>query len=251
MSGNSREKERREKSRKSANGFSLVESVISLSLFLLVVLASFEFFGVTRDIFLRLQGKQESKEAALAALDRMKIDLLEAGSGLIAAQQLGLLEGIAESESTLLISSREKDLRPLADLIEGQTRVELESTTDIAKGREILLFAVSRGEVKTIASVDRSGIVLSSPLNFSYPEDEASLALLRRVSLFLDEKNGILRRKINSSPAQPLLEEVSFFEFRHERASNLVTLRLSLKSDKENIHEASVFPKNMALSSGR
>jgi len=39
----------------SEKGFSLMESTLALTLFLIVVLASLEFFGFTRNIFLKLK----------------------------------------------------------------------------------------------------------------------------------------------------------------------------------------------------
>ncbi len=55
------------------------------------------------------------------------------------------------------------------------------------------------------------------------------------------------KRKTNSSPAQPLLEDAASFGFNLEEASVLVRLHLALESNKEKIYEISVFPKNAAL----
>jgi type II secretory pathway pseudopilin PulG len=75
---------------RSEAGFSLIESLLSLSLFLIIFLSSLEFFGFTRDIFLKLKTKQEVKEAALATLDKMRFDLLKAGLGLQQPISLGV-----------------------------------------------------------------------------------------------------------------------------------------------------------------
>ena len=100
--------EEREKTHK---GFSLIESLISLSLFLIIVLISLELFGRTRDIFLKLKNNEDAREAALAALDKMSTDLLGGGSGLIDPIRLGILEGVSQNSGTLIILSKEKHRR--------------------------------------------------------------------------------------------------------------------------------------------
>jgi type II secretory pathway pseudopilin PulG len=231
----------------SEKGFSLMESILALTLFLIVVLASLEFFGFTRNIFLKLKDKEETREAALLALDKMRVDLLAGGSGLLEPIELGLLEGITRNEGTLVILSKEKNLIPLNDLLEGQTRIRLQSTRDVKKGREICIFDHTKGEVKSVSRVTKKSIVLSSPLNFSFLKEKSQVLLLKKISLFLDKDKQILRRKTNSSPAQPLLEDAASFGFNLEEASVLVKLHLALESNKEKKYEISVFPKNAAL----
>jgi hypothetical protein len=231
----------------SEKGFSLMESTLALALFLIVVLASLEFFGFTRSIFLKLKDKEETREAALAALDKMKADLLAGGSGLLEPIMLGLLEGITQEEGSLVILSKEKDLSPINDLLEGQTRIRLQSTTKVKKGREICIFDRTKGEVKSISRVSKKSIILSSPLGFSFLKEKTHVCLLKKISLFIDKDKQILRRRANSSPAQPLLEDAASFGFSFEKSSVLVRLHLALESNKEKIHEISVFPKNAAL----
>jgi len=231
----------------SEKGFSLMESILVLALFLIVVLASLEFFGFTRSIFLKLKDKEETREAALSALDKMKTDLLAGGSGLLEPIELGLLEGISQNEGALIVLSKEKNLSLPTDLLEGQTRIRLQSTHKVKKGREICIFDRTKGEVKSISRVSKKSIVLSSPLNFSFLKEKTQILLLKKISLFLDKDKQILRRKANSSPAQPLLEDAALFGFSFEKESILVRLHLALESNKEKKYEISVFPKNAAL----
>ena len=168
-------------------GVTLIESLLSLSLFLIIILSSLEFFGFTRNLFFKLKIKQETKEAVLATLDKMRFDLLKAGLSLQQPIRLGVLDGITEIEDTLLIISKEKTFTPLGDLAAGQTIIQLSSTSKLKKGRKVCVFDSTKGEVKSISSVDKESIVLSSPLNFSSLKEETSVFLLREVSLFLDK----------------------------------------------------------------
>ena len=224
-----------------------MESTLALALFLIVVLSSLEFFGFTRTIFLKLKSKEETREAALSALDKMRVDLLAGGSGLLEPIELGLLDGISQEEETLVILSKEKNLSPLNDLLEGQTRIRLQSTQKVKKGREICIFDSHKGEVKSISHTDKKSIILSSPLKYSFLKEKTQVCLIKKISLFLEKEKQILRRKTNSSPAQPLLEDAILFAVSYEKASNLARLHLSLASNKEKKYEIFVFPKNAAL----
>ncbi|UCC40158.1 MAG: hypothetical protein JSV96_01495 [Candidatus Aminicenantes bacterium] len=230
-------------------GFSLIESLLSLSIFLIIVLSSLEFFGFTRDLFFKLKTKQETKEAALTALDKMRFDICEGGLGLQQPISLGVLDGITQSEDVLTIVSKEKNFALLDNLSAGQISIQLKSTSKLKKGRKVCVFDSTKGEIKSISSLEKEGIVLSASMNSPFLKEETSVFLLREVSLFLDKNQHTLRRKVNTSPAQPLLEEVSMFDFHHEKGTNLVRLSISLVINKEKEYETSVFPKNIALAS--
>jgi hypothetical protein len=233
------------------NGLSLVESLISLFISLAIVLASLEFFSFSRSLYLKLKIQEETGLAAFSALERMKTDVLRAGLGLLGPIQLNLLEGITKADGALIILSEEKNFSPVTNLFEGQTRIQLESTEGIKKERDICIFDSSNGELKSISSVEKKSIALSSPLSFSFLKEKTRLILLERISLFYDSEEQTIKRKVNSSPAQPLLEEAASFNFDYEKTTNIVRLRLALTSRKEKIYETSVYPKNTALANSR
>jgi type II secretory pathway pseudopilin PulG len=228
-------------------GFSLVESLLSLSLLLLLFLSSLQFFGFARNSFFKLKETETAREGALLALEKMKIDILQGGLGLLKALNLGLLRGIEEKNKTLIILSKEEDFQLLDNVAPGQTQIFLDNAKEMKKGREICIFDSKKGEIKGISSLTGKSITLDSPLSYSFLKEESRILLLRKISLFLDEKNQIIRRKVNNSSSQPLLEEVISFDFSYQEASNIINLCLILKSEKEKKYEISVFPKNMAL----
>lgn len=232
-------------------GFSLIESLLSLSLFLIILVASLEFFISTRNHFFNLKNEQEVNLAAYATLDKIRLDLCECGCGLIVAQSKGLLEAIQVINDTLIIQSKAKDIIPENDLVAGQSFIPVASTTGIKKGQYLCFTDPEKGEVKTIISVNKHGITLSSSLNSSYLKDETTFILIRTISFYLDAGRRILRRKVNASPAQPLLEDVTDFEATYETTSNIVSLSLILTTKEEKEYESSIFPKNMALVSAQ
>lgn len=228
-------------------GFSAIESSLSLALFLIIIIAVFETFGITRSFFFKLKTTQEENQAAMAALDKMKVDLLRAGRGLLQPVRQGAVEGIAISSGTLIIYSREKTYSFLKDLSPGENRIVLETATGLSPGREVCVFDEEKAEVKTISSIAGKTVFLTTPLEASFSISETQLALVERTTLFFDEKSGSIRRKVNASSPQPLLDDVLYFEFAYEKELNLAKLSFALKTNKEKKYELLVYPKNVAL----
>lgn len=227
-------------------GFTLVEALIVLGLSLLVFLAAFEFFGLSRSFFYELKGAQEDNLAVQAALDKLRIDLLRAGCGLELAIRCGAVDGVTAAGS-LVILSQETAYSLVADCAAGDNRLSLEKTSGLSAGRIVCLADEDKAERHVIAAVEADAIALSEPLQDHYLGSESRLLLLEEVTYFLDEAASILRRKVNASPAQPLLDSAGLFEFAYLEEDNLVRVRLADKKDMERAHELSVFPKNLGL----
>jgi hypothetical protein len=228
-------------------GFTLLEGLISLFLFLLIVLFSLECFLSARRHFDELKESESANTAAYAALDRMRMDLRDAGLGLAEAMYSQVLEGVYISEGKLVVLSKDVDIAVGEALASGQQRIPTPDAKKIKKGRQIGIFDRYGGEVRSVSSIDQNSVMIDSPLASDYSIENTKVILLRKISLYMDETKGIIRRKVNASPAQPLIESVAVFEFYHIKDTNLVSLSFSLKSDEEKIYESTVFPKNTAM----
>ena len=233
--------------KKAQRGFSLLEGMISLFLFLLIVLFSLDCFISVREHFAKLKESETSNTAVYAALDRIRRDLQDAGLGLAEAMALQVLEGISENQGTLVILSKDRNLAVGEAFVSGQQRIPTIDATNVKRGQQVGFLNPYGGEVHSVVSTDRNSIVIESPLASNYLQDDTNMVLLRRISLFLDEAVGVIRRKVNASPAQPLLEDVAAFEFDYARDANLVRLAIVLMSDEEKKYETTVFPKNTAM----
>jgi type II secretory pathway pseudopilin PulG len=239
-------------SRGERGGFSLIECLIGLSLAFFVILAALEFFGSASRHFLSLKHKEEAGQDILAALDKARIDILRSGQGLVAPMAAGALRGVEATAEGLVTLRAEKSYSLKADIAPATIRVPLEGgLADIKPGREVCLFDDEKAEVRIVAAVETDALLVSEPFAWPYAAGTSTLALLERVRLYLDSGTGTLRRKVNASSAQPLLEAVLAFDFAYDAAENLARLRLSLDPDEENVHESSVFPKNPALAGVR
>jgi type II secretory pathway pseudopilin PulG len=228
-------------------GFSLIESLLSLVFFLIIILSSLEFFGATRKIFFRLKDAQETSASAAAALEKIRIDLLHAGRGLAQPISLGIIVGIELQNESLGLIIGEKAYTLTSDVSSGQAAVPLLDTEGLRAGREICIFDGRHGEILAVESVDKSMMRLAPPTTNSYLRQDGKIILLQKVSFYLERGSSILRRKVNTSPAQPLAEGVRFFGFSYDGPSSLAQVKIGLEKEPEKTHEISVLLKNVAL----
>jgi type II secretory pathway pseudopilin PulG len=228
-------------------GFTLVECLIGMALSLFIILSSLEFFGLAQKTFFRLKAREEAGQSALAALDKMRIDLLHAGQGLSGEMALGLVEAARTTDDELRTTSRERELALAGEARAGDTRLLLTATSDIAAGQEICLCDGQAGEVRTVVRVERGAVVLGEPLERDHSPETASVSLLENVAYFLDGPAHVLRRRVNAGSAQPLLENAAAAAWLFDPAARLVRIRLELNAQGATTYETTVFLKNLAL----
>jgi prepilin-type N-terminal cleavage/methylation domain-containing protein len=229
-------------------GFTLIECLLGLALSLLVISAGLESLARTQKAFAGLKAREEADQAALAALDRMRIDLLHAGLGLVPEMGLGLVAAAEATPAELRLISVEKELHLAAGA--GGTWLPLTSTADIVAGQRIALREGAAGEVRTVVRLLAGAVVLEAPLERAYAPETATLSLLELVTYFLDGPARILRRRVNASSAQPLLENAGSAVWILDPSAPLVRVRLELAVKGVHPHEATVFLKNAALAPG-
>jgi hypothetical protein len=225
--------------------------MISLALFLMIVIAVFEALDLARGLFIKLKKAEEETQAAIAALDKMRIDLLQAGCGLSQAIRLGITEGIRLSDEELIIFSLQETLYLSEDLMPGTQRIILDAVADISPGRQICFIDGHKGEQQSISGCEGKAILLASPLESSYRKSETQLLLIEKICLYLDKGRSTIRRRVNSSSPQPLLDDVYSFGFGFEAENNLAWVNFALKANEEKRYELLVFPKNTALCPNR
>jgi len=228
-------------------GFTLIEALIGLSLSLLVIVAGLGFYAAAQRVFVRLQAREEAGQAALAAIDKMRIDLLHAGRGLAPEIALGLVAAVETAEGELRTAAVEKALVLGAGAAAGDMRLSLLSTADIASGRRILLRQGGAGEVRTVTRVEAGAVIVEAPLERAYDLGSASVSLLELVAYYRDGPSRILRRRANASPAQPVVEGVAAADWSLDTAAALVRIRLELDTEGAFPYEATVYLKNLAL----
>jgi type II secretory pathway pseudopilin PulG len=232
---------------KHRHGYSLLESLITLTLFSFLFLAGLSFLGSARTHFHGIKDEYEAGESLYASSDRIRLDLEQAGAGLEGPLRLGLIPGVSDANGRLRIQSAEAALALPADLQPGQTRITLADTSAFRKGRLVCILDGRGGETVTVATVDPQSVVISQPLQQGYAAADARLILIRTLEIYLDHGSRILRRKANTSPAQPLLEQTSAFGCVYDPVTHLTRIKIQHEPSKEKNHAFSLRPKNLVL----
>lgn len=232
------------------SGFTLAECLIGLALSVFIISSGVEFFGLAQRSFLRLKAREEAGQAALAACDRMRIDLLHAGGGLAGAMAAGLVEAVRADESELRTTALERTLALAAEVAPGTARIPLVSTADVAAGQRIVLMSGVAGEARTVARVEAGAVRLDLPVASGYAPAAAAVFLIESVSYFLDGPARVLRRRVNDGPAQPVLERASAAIWTYDPEARLARIRIELDVEGAHRHEATVFVKNASLAKG-
>jgi hypothetical protein len=232
---------------RSRRGSTLLESVLALVFFLMILQASLEFFGTARAAFFKLEDGLSARESCQAALARIRVDVLAAGQGLAVPMALGLAAGIETDDGGTAVLSLEKSAALAADARAGETSLTLTDASDFGAGRIVLLLEKADGERLTVASVSGNALRLNAPVARGYAAADSEILLLRRVAFAFDAGASILRRKVNASSAQPLLEGVASFSMSGASPGELVTVSLALQERPERAYAISIFPRNLAL----
>lgn len=233
------------------SGFTLIEAMIGLALSLFVIASGVEFFGLAQRSFFRLKEREEAGQAAAAALDRMRIDLLHAGRGLAATVAAGIVDAVRADGVELRTAAAERTLVLAAEAVAGETRLSLASTAGIAAGRRIVLQDGSAIEIHVVIAVEPGALRLDTPLAGSYPAATATVSLVEDVVYSVDGAARVLRRRANAAPAQPALDRVRAAVWTYDGDARLARIRLEVGVEGGHPYEATILVKNAVLAQGR
>jgi type II secretory pathway pseudopilin PulG len=229
------------------SGFSLMESLIALTLFLFLFLAGIEIFGSARKTLAKLEEAQMIEENISAAIDRIRADVRNAGRGLAGPPGAEFVKSLEAVGNTLIIRSGEISTRLAADAAAGQSFLPVADGRDFPAGRVIYIMDESKGETAMIAETGTGGLSLATPLASAYGRAGTSVVLVREISLYMDAARRVLRRKADAGTGQPLLEEARSFAFSIGPPFPVVVIAVSSQMGKGEIHEISVHARNAAL----
>ncbi len=224
-----------------------MESLLSLAIFSFLFLGALAFLGPTKLYFHGLIEEYESRENLYSAADKIKFDLEQAGQGLFNPLILGLIPGIKSTEDSLKIESKELEINISTDLQPGQTRIPVPSTNGFKENRLICIFDTLKGQTATIASIDSESILLSQPLQHGYKAKDTWISLVKTVEIFFETDSHLLRRKVNSSSAQPLLENTEYFSTAYNANSNYIYIEISTTTNQRRTYAITSCLKNVAL----
>jgi hypothetical protein len=238
---------KKRRKRLSQNGYSLLESLLSLVIFLLIILGSMEFFATIRTVFFRLQAKQETRQSAWIALEKIRTDLLLAGQGLTRPIRMGLVAGVENKGEIWILVRANRSLSLISDPIAGGTSLEVLDADEDMSGRSLCLFDETKGETILISTAGDGRLTPSAPLRYSYRAEEAKVIVLQKTSIYLDSGKNVLRHKTDGASAQPLLEDVHSFALSFDQGTCLAAAQIAFSSAPEDFYEIKIMARNVAL----
>jgi prepilin-type N-terminal cleavage/methylation domain-containing protein len=228
-------------------GFSLMESLIALTLFLVLFLAGIDVFSSARKTLAKLGEAQMTEENISAAIDRIRADVRNAGRGLAGPPGDEIAKSLEAVGDSLIIRSGEISAVLMADAAAGQNSLQVADGRSFPAGRTICIMDESKGEAAVIAEAGPNSLNLASPLGRAYGRVGTSIVLVREISIYMDAPRRVLRRKADSGTGQPLLEDARSFTFRIGPPYPVVDIAVSSWLGKGEIHGTSVHARNAAL----
>jgi type II secretory pathway pseudopilin PulG len=231
-------------------GFSLLECLLSLSLGLLVLISALEVFSQSRRVFNRLKETQESSLAAAVAIEKVREDLETAGAGLPVRIFDPDFKALEASGDSLIIFSKDAFIKLESEASAGQDFLQVELTpgqsSGLRKGRALYITDRTRGQLAWITAVLQNRLSISPALRDSYNASQTELYLLSKIEIYLDSDQKILRRKVNDTSGQPLMEEANSFESSYDSEKNLAKVSLSTDSGGKGYeYYLALYPKNL------
>ncbi len=229
-------------------GFSLLENLISLTLSLFILVSALEVITQVKKIYNRLQAQQEASLAASIALEKIREDLEKAGTGVNGCRPAIDQWPIKVENSQITLLSGELEIKLASDVEAGQDWALIVpwagSGSKLRSGRVILITGQGQSDLAEIVDVSNNRVSLSPAFSSSFRRAESIAYLLEEVEFYLDSKQSILRRRVNKTSGQPLLEEVCSFQPAYDPETNLTWIRLQTGSKKEKTHELFFYAKN-------
>lgn len=236
---------------KHPHGFSLLESLVGLCLFFLLLLGTLLVLNSAKTHFFKLKNDYEQTEDLHAASDKIRLDLEQAGYGLSIPLGLDLIPGIETDEQGIHIYSQDQEYPLKENLQPGQTKIGLQSVSGITAGRSLCIHNKETGELVIVDSTGPQYIILEQPLGNGYEARNSQLILIKNVNLYLDNSEDLLRRKVNSSSGQPLLEDTTIFQYTYDPISHVLSIQIQVRAFKEINHAYTIRPKNLVLAEMR
>lgn len=223
----------------------LMEGLIALSLMLLIMAALLESARICRQFFFKLKETQEFNQEIWAGQDRLRRDLNKAGLGLEPCLASGLLLAVESKASGFSIYCREASFPLKTELAAGSMVIPVDHNNSISRGQFIALIDDNRVELFRVERAEKDRLFLHQPIKESYSSQGYVLAI-EEIFYSYDQVNKIVRRRVNASSSQPLLEKVTSFSWLSE-ASGPVKIKLTFESEKEMTYEIKVLPKNALI----
>lgn len=212
-----------------ASGFSIVEFMVAMTITLLLLTLIVSQASLLGQRSPRIIDSQERLEALFNTVDFFKSDISSCGKRLQEAQLFMpcLCCETAPHKLTVRFGTASETLK--GGVPARSQFVAVDSSEQFISGKEILLYDPSAqiSEWARIKDRQKNGLTLVQATERDYSAG-SRLIVVKTVTYQHDHSAQILRRKVDRSPAQPMLEGVKDFYFSYfsDQASMLYQIEL-------------------------
>ncbi len=187
------------------------------------------------------------------ALEKIREDLTTAGAGLSVITGTFNFQPFQAGEENLMLFSAEEKTSLAEDAAAGQNYLLVALKPGLSsllkKGRELVVFDGNTGGLFSISAVSGNRLTVSPPLSSDFQAGRTEIILLEKIEIYFDRQAGIVRRRVNGTTGQPLMEEVSHFNVAYSPQENLVHLSITFEfGGKAHERELLYYPKNLPKS---
>lgn len=204
-------------------GISLVETIISLTLSLFILLLTSMFVDFVRKESSKEKENMEDLQELCTGIDRVRFELRRCGLGLSPLWEKENFEIFKLSDNSINLRRANKKSPITVKSFKGEKKIVVEKPEIFKEGREVIITDFLKFEWKKILKIENGVLELEEALENDYSED-AEVIQINCVSFKYDSKKKILRMSQNSGPYQPLIEKIENCSFKKD--GNIIVLSL-------------------------
>lgn len=204
-------------------GFSLIETIISLTLSLFVLLFTSLFVDFVREEILLGKERMENLQGFYSGIDMIGNEIKRCGLGLSHLWETEDFKIFQILDDTIFLRRGDGKTLLSDKALRGEDRISVDEPFKFKEGREIVVTNFIKFENKKIKKKEENILFLSEALKNDY--SERSLVIqINYVSFKYDRRKKVLRMSQNSGPFQPLIENIEGLSFKKE--GNSLTLKV-------------------------
>lgn len=212
-----------------AKGFSLIETLISLTLSLFILLFTSIFVDSIKKESLKGMKEMEDLLELFSGIDRISYEIKRCGLGLSSFWENENFKFLIITEDTISLRRWGGCSLLMEKAYRGEKKIYVENPSIFKEGREILITDSINFENNRVSKIDKKVITLSDTLKNDYPED-SKIILINFISFKYDRAKRILRMSQNSGTYQPLIENVEGFSLKKDGSSIILSLLFNKKT---------------------
>ncbi len=210
-------------------GFSLTETIISMTLSLFILFFTSLFVDFVRKESFKGKEEMEDLQEIYSGIDRLGYEIKRCGIGLSLSWENNDFKILSISEDS--ISLRRGNGKSLLKerVFKGEKRIIVEEPFLFKEGREVIITNKIRFERNKILKIEKDEIRLSDGLENEYPEG-AEVIQINFISFKYDSGKKVLRMSQNSGPYQPFIEGIENCTFKKDGKTIILNFLLGKKS---------------------